>query len=80
VTHSVPDAAASSWAQRVAFAYTSGQGVPAESPGGSSDGRVRNLDRAGGLGGQGNEAVHDRELAKRTWVPAEPLVRSCMVR
>jgi hypothetical protein len=79
-THSVPDAAASSWVQRVAFAYTFGQGDPAGSPGGSWDVRVRNLDRAEGLGGQGNEAVHGRELVKRTWVPAEPLLRSCMVR
>jgi hypothetical protein len=78
-THSVPDAAASSWVQRVAFAYTSVRDVPAESPGGSWDVRVRNQDPAGGLGGPGNEVVHGRELVKRTWVPAEPLLRSCMV-
>jgi hypothetical protein len=79
-TYSVPDAAASSWVQRVAFAYTSVQDVLAESPVGSWDVRVRILGRVVGWGGQGNEAVHGRELVKRTWAPAEPSLHSCRVR
>jgi len=77
---SVPGVAASSWVQRVAFAYTSVQDVLAESLGGSWDVLVRNLDQAVEWGGQGNEAVHGRGLVKRTWAPAEPSLRSCKVR
>ena len=69
-------AAASSWVQQVASACTFVRGVLAESPGGSWDVLVRIRGRAEQQDGQGNEAAHDRELGRRTWVPAEPLLHS----
>ncbi|KAH0207548.1 hypothetical protein KCU99_g31, partial [Aureobasidium melanogenum] len=75
-TYSVRGAAASSWAQRAAFAYTFVQGVLVAILGGSWDVRVQILDQAGEWDGLGSGAVHDRAQVKHTLVPAVPWRRS----